>query len=639
MKVLKSKIKFCFLICCLTFLLLALIGCNTSVTISLDKTQLTINAGETYTFMATVSDDSNVEWLSSDTNVLTVSNGVAVGIKAGTATVTAQVKGKKATCNVTVNPSDVPIFVKTIVNGIENDVFDVYDGDSLLIDMKLFNGATLINANFKIESDNTNVILVENNTIKAVGEGSANVICKAEYEGVTYKKQIVINVFKKLYITTNVSNLNLSLSTAVGEYVNEFDISPKVFDKGQIVENAQIDYSFDVDGIVEVFDGVITSVKKGQTRVVISYTKDEYTVETYVDVTVHTEQVNLENEILFSAFDTAENYLIDGKLVDGNILKVIMAKQNGATQTTSTLKLSKAQYTTGYYDICIETDVATYFGKVIIADKVIYTKEELKNWPYYIRPSNWTNNGACEYSGFVVLGTDIEYTESDKAYYNELMDYKHGISNSGLVAYFSTNSARTSLDKFDGAITLTDGYAPVFTGIFDGLGHCIKGIKFAYASVGFFGSTCNGTVKNLAIKDIQIIKSKSGAFAYYFGGTAENIYLDGTLGETSIRTGLLAGECQAGKFPTLKNVVGILYGEYTQGWNGILIGDIKNETVERIKNVYGIGKLYTITAYTALRLENYATVNDFVEAKLDLSDFNEYWEIVNGVPIFKSAKS
>ena len=79
----------------------------TSVT--LNKTSLSLTKGSSETLTATVSPsnatDKTVTWTSSNTSIATVSNGFVTAKAEGTATITASVGGKSATCRVTVTQS------------------------------------------------------------------------------------------------------------------------------------------------------------------------------------------------------------------------------------------------------------------------------------------------------------------------------------------------------------------------------------------------------------------------------------------------------------------------------------------------------------------------------------------------------
>ena len=83
--------------------------------VSLDKTDISLVAGDSETLTATVSpsnaDDTSVTWSTSDPTVATVSGGVVKAVGAGTATITVTTVdgGKTATCTVKVTPKPVPI--------------------------------------------------------------------------------------------------------------------------------------------------------------------------------------------------------------------------------------------------------------------------------------------------------------------------------------------------------------------------------------------------------------------------------------------------------------------------------------------------------------------------------------------------
>ncbi len=80
----------------------------TSVT--LDKTEASVKAGETVTLTATVAPENatnkTVTWASTDTTIATVDGGVVTGVKAGTATITATADGKSASAEITVTAAD-----------------------------------------------------------------------------------------------------------------------------------------------------------------------------------------------------------------------------------------------------------------------------------------------------------------------------------------------------------------------------------------------------------------------------------------------------------------------------------------------------------------------------------------------------
>lgn len=88
--------------------------------VTLNKTELTLEVGDEETLTATVTPDNatnkTVTWSSSNNAVATVANGKVTAVAAGTATITATADGKSATCTVTVN---APVIVDYTVTETE----------------------------------------------------------------------------------------------------------------------------------------------------------------------------------------------------------------------------------------------------------------------------------------------------------------------------------------------------------------------------------------------------------------------------------------------------------------------------------------------------------------------------------------
>jgi len=90
--------------------------------VSLDKTSLTLNNNSSTTLKATINpsdttDSKTLTWMTSNSKVVTVNNGVVKGIGVGTAIITARtVNGKTATCKVTVQEVKTPTPTKSKVS-------------------------------------------------------------------------------------------------------------------------------------------------------------------------------------------------------------------------------------------------------------------------------------------------------------------------------------------------------------------------------------------------------------------------------------------------------------------------------------------------------------------------------------------
>jgi hypothetical protein len=108
-------------------------------TITLDKTSLILEIGQTETLAATVgpedATDNTINWSSSNTSVATVANGVVTAVAEGNATITASIGDVTASCTVTViqyvfgiTPADITIsgdgdtFTVTVVCTVQYSV-------------------------------------------------------------------------------------------------------------------------------------------------------------------------------------------------------------------------------------------------------------------------------------------------------------------------------------------------------------------------------------------------------------------------------------------------------------------------------------------------------------------------------------
>ena len=147
--------------------------------VSLDKTKVTLNNGETLQLKAKVEPNNatnkTVTWKSSNSKVATVSNGKIKAKAIGTATITVTAKdgsGKKAVCTVTVKQPVTGI----VLNKTESEL---NIGETLTLKATVKpNNAT--NKSVTWKSSNNKVATVSNGKIKAVAEGKAKITVTAK---------------------------------------------------------------------------------------------------------------------------------------------------------------------------------------------------------------------------------------------------------------------------------------------------------------------------------------------------------------------------------------------------------------------------------------------------------------------------
>ena len=131
--------------------------------VTLDKTSITLNVGDTATLVATAT--GTVTWTTSDNSVVTVVNGKLTAVGAGTATVTATCGTAKATCTVTVNEVTPPV-TDSVTLDKTSLTLNVGDTATLV--------ATATGTVTWTTSDNS-VVTVVNGKLTAVGAGTATV--------------------------------------------------------------------------------------------------------------------------------------------------------------------------------------------------------------------------------------------------------------------------------------------------------------------------------------------------------------------------------------------------------------------------------------------------------------------------------
>ena len=148
--------------------------------ITLDKSSLELNEGETATLVATVKPDNatnkTVTWSSSRTSVATVdANGKVTAVAEGTATITAQAGDKTASCTVTVKKKVVAVESVTL----DKSSLELTEGETATI-IATVKPDNATNKTVTWSSSNASVASVDaNGTVTAVAEGSATITAKA----------------------------------------------------------------------------------------------------------------------------------------------------------------------------------------------------------------------------------------------------------------------------------------------------------------------------------------------------------------------------------------------------------------------------------------------------------------------------
>ena len=272
--------------------------------------------------------------------------------------------------------------------------------------------------------------------------------------------------------------------------------------QGQKAEDPNFSYrSADENVAVVSEDGRITGVARGTTTITVSIVYGGVTLTKTVDVTVLNEMVDTSKDfgdvdlsVGTLSIDLAEDFGASGYA--GALPKVTVGGvECPATLESGVLTVTVANAAFGTQEILVETDTKTYRASALFVTKILRTVADVQSL------SAGFDASTQSYTGYFVLGSNIDLGTA-------------------------TISATTDSDGMSRA---HPEYG--FRGTFDGRGYVLGNGVYTFG--GLFGTVANtGVVKNLAIFNADLNSSGhegSGVIARKFFGTADNIYLSGTV--------------------------------------------------------------------------------------------------------------
>ena len=205
-------------------LVLVFVGCSeeptpTAVTsVTLDSTSMTLIEGESQRLTATVSpsnaENKTVIWISSNSSVASVKDGVVTAIKAGNATITVKTDdgGKTATCEVAVNTKLYP--VESV--SLNKTSYEVTEGDEFTLTASVKpDNAT--NKNVTWSSSNTSVATVTNGKVTTLKTGTVTITVKTEDGGKTATCEVFVKKDARIDLSA-AGTANCYIVSSAGAY-------------------------------------------------------------------------------------------------------------------------------------------------------------------------------------------------------------------------------------------------------------------------------------------------------------------------------------------------------------------------------------------------------------------------------------
>ncbi len=482
-------------------------GGSTTVTLTVSET-ISLGVYDTVTIPVTYNGKETIEFSCSAPEVLSISNGRMTGKSVGTAKVTVKAGELTDECTVTVNPINLE---KLEFDG--SVIGTMYVGDTVKLDLTpLYNGITLDKPVYTFLSADDSIATVSQDgtiTAKAIGYTMINASCSIGGRDAGCAVSVNVASIGSVQFDNDLVEIYVIND---GEFKNNANLSATAYERGVANPDAKLVYEVADSSICTLKDGVVTAVKPGITDVTVSYVaSDGNTVTDTVSVKVS----KIIKEIADKTYDVSaeEAFTINASMLGANSVTVTGAKV--------------------LYDSGLATPIVTAGRNLYFDSVLIFGEQKLvveTNYVEYVLPVRiWTAfiDSVSEFeklraatNGHYRLDKDIDLTDTNWTYDEETGN--------------------------------------IFSGLLEGNGKTIKGLKIS-GSNGLFDVIGGGAIiKNINFEQAEIIASANNA-------------------------GVLAGETQAGD-TIIENVS---VSVKVQGaFNGGLIGHVGGKLSAKGLTVY-----------------------------------------------------
>ena len=224
------------------------------VSVTLNKTELTLESGVSETLTATVTPenatDKTVTWSTSNAEIVTVADGKVTAVKEGEAIITAKAGEKEATCKVTVKAAVIAVESVTLN---KTELALAPGASETLTAAVLPENAT--DKTVTWSTSNSEIATVTNGKVTAVKEGEATITAKAGEKEATCKVTVKADVIAVETVTLDKTEVTLIEG---GTEALTATVAP---------ENAtdkSITWSTSNAEVATVADGKVTAVKEGE---------------------------------------------------------------------------------------------------------------------------------------------------------------------------------------------------------------------------------------------------------------------------------------------------------------------------------------------------------------------------------------
>ena len=321
--------------------------------ITLNKTKLTLNKGESETLVATVvptdATETTVTWGTSNPYMASVdANGKVTAVGAGNVTITAKAGGKSAICMVTVN---VP--VESITLNQTNITLD--EGESTTLKATVTPKDATDKTVTWSSSDESIVTVDQNGTINAIKQGSADILANAGDKqatcSITVVKRVASITIDKESLTLFVGNTATLTATVLPDDATDKTITWDSYDPS----------------IATVENGVVKGAGIGETIITAS--------AGYLTATCRVSVITDSATGVYAVYDDKSS-IVDDMIQPGSELVLGVANYSSETIHVTSVQLINGQTGAIGYEMALDDDVSSGSSAswtVSIGDSAIYS--------------------------------------------------------------------------------------------------------------------------------------------------------------------------------------------------------------------------------------------------------------------------
>lgn len=507
-----------------------------------------------------------LQWSSSDNAVATVNDGKIIAKGVGCSII--NLTDGKLSDTITVNVSEVDL-ARLSYTGISKREVYLNDVTNLKVGVQ-FDGEPVETPNFNYQSSDTSIVSVENGAVTAHALGDATITLSAVIGGVQTGCSVNFTVKSTGRVEVTDSLVELDAISGAG-FVNSTIVGVKVYEKDVVQSAATVTFiSSDENCFTVSSSGEIVAKKAGNAILTVEYVGvDGVTVSDMVNVVVSRVNVTLDQPTkqVFSLEKSLISDLIAD--VEGVVSANVIRDDISMPIVIEGDKLDFSEINVfGESQLVLCTDSINYILSIEVWTDKLSTFDELK-----------------------VLG------ETSGGWYK-------------IVSDINLTGETWAVDT-----------SKIFTGVLDGDGNTLTGLK-TDGAYGLFASVGGGaTIKNIVFENVVLDGDQAGVFG---GGltnlndlpiTIENVTADVSLyGQTS---GGLFGAASSGNTLVLNDIVLHVYSPNLSANNGAVIGS-GGATVNKT-NVKVLSRLNAFGASSS----NIVVTNPTISS-MELGEFSQF---------------